>query len=316
MSFIMLILGFIFLIKGADFLVDSSSKLAKMYGISSFIIGLSVVALGTSAPEAAIGVISGIKQNNNIILGTILGSSIANIALIIGLTATIMPIEVNNSNYKKDMLLAIAAQLVLFLLVSSGNIISRFDSIILIILFVLFFLYIISKSKNSYGIEPKTNDSHIKPTKKLKLFILIIIGMIGLVVGGDMVVENGTKIASMMGLSETFIGISVVAIGTSLPELVTSIVAALKKEPDIVLGNIIGSNIFNVLFVLGLSSLVYPINASPAIRLDLIIMIFVSVLLFLFSASQKRISRREGISFFILYISYIIFAYFSGSGNI
>ncbi|MDQ2084818.1 calcium/sodium antiporter [Herbivorax sp. ANBcel31] len=321
MYFVFLIIGFVFLIKGADLLVDSSSKLAAIYKLSPFIIGISIVALGTSAPEGVIGILSGIKQSNDIILGTVLGSSIANIALVVGLTALVFPIKVKESIYKRDIPLSIASQMLLFLLVSIGGIISRFDSLILLTLFVFFIFYIASESKKKNNISTPPIDvlkndkvtSENSSKKKLKLLFLVLIGMAGLIVGGNMVVENGKEIALVFGLSETFIGLSIVALGTSLPELVTSIVGSLKKEPDIVLGNIIGSNIFNILFVLGLSSLVYPIEASPEIRIDMIIIILASILLLLFSFTQKTITRKEGFSFFLLYISYIVFAYFSGN---
>lgn len=355
MSFIFLILGFALLVKGADLLVDSSSKLARMYGISSFIIGLSVVAFGTSAPEAAIGVISGIRQNNQIIFGTVIGSSIANIALIVGLTAAVMPINVKESIIKKEIPISLVSQILLFILIVTGSIISRIEAVLLIALFVVFLYYIAVRSnrikdtaeivqnpglnadspavleeKNVFDLEaaiensPEVtldgelqNETSRKFNKslyqKLKLIVLIIVGLTGLVFGGNLVIENGTKIALMFGLSETFIGLTVVAIGTSLPELVTSIVAAIKKESDIAIGNVIGSNIFNVLFVLGISSLIYPINIAANILVDMGAMILLSVLLLLFSATQRKVTRSEGVLFFVLYLVYIVFAYTTGS---
>lgn len=356
MSFVLLLVGLIMLVKGADLVVDSSSKLARMYGVSSFVIGLSVVAFGTSAPEAAVGVISGIRHTNQIVLGTVIGSSIANIALIVGLTAIIMPISVDKSVLTKEIPISIATKLVLLALILIGGVISRVDGVILILLFAAFLYYIVLSTKKKEKIVEtekvdykrpfhKTNKNQefkveagienpvdiklkkvqradgktytfpkaVETTKeKLKLGGLVVVGLIGLILGGDLVVSNGTKVAQMLGLSEALIGLTVIAVGTSLPELVTSILAAIRKESDIAIGNIIGSNIFNVLLVLGISSLIFPINLEPATVINIAVMIFSAVLLLAFSTYKRKVSRIEGIVLFLFYTGYIVFNYING----
>ncbi len=314
MSFFLLILGFAVLIKSADILIDSASKLARMFAIPSFIIGFSVVAFGTSAPELVIGIFSGLSQSNLITLGDVIGSCIANIALIIGVTAIIRPLAIDSSVLYKEIPLSFGIQLLLFCMIIIGGVLSKIDAVILLILFAVFLFYIFSRSKN-LGIANEENESSTETTTKnpkIKLAGLLIISITGVIIGGNLVVNSSTAIAHRFGLSDVLIGSTIVALGTSLPELVTSIVAALKRQSDIAIGNIIGSNIFNILFVLGVSSLIHPIPKTPGITIDISIMLFATLLAFFIPLRCKTISRLGGIILLALYVSFMIYKVFLG----
>lgn len=330
MSFFYLVIGLIFLVKGADLLVDSASKLAKMYGVPAFIIGLSVVAFGTSAPEAAIGVLSGIKQANQITLGDVVGSSIVNIVLVIGLTSVILPLKVERSVTRKEIPISFIIQVVLVFMAYVGGVISRIDGIVLLIGFILFIFYIGKQSQNTVDIDNNNDDGNSyeqRPSDDLniskslvqdgpvgkdksKLYILkllglLMLGLAGLIAGGNIVVDSSVEIAHMFGLSETLIGLTVVAIGTSLPELVTCVLAAAKKEVEIAVGNVIGSNIFNVLFVMGLSTLIYPIGVTRDVFIDFAVMLAATLLLFVLTLLKASVSRIGGIILLLYYGLYL-----------
>ena len=340
MSFLFLVIGFVLLVKGADILINSASKLAAFFGVSPFIIGLSVVAFGTSAPEATVGVLSGIDHTNQLSLGDVVGSCIANIALIIGVTVIIKPLVVERSTIKKELPLSLGMQILLLVMALLGSIISRIDGIVLLVLFASFLCYVVYSSRQdpenqivdgmhialdeiavtSDSIDASaelgtgnasilgSSTSQKSNIKEIgKLIFLLVLGLTGLVGGGNIVVDSSVNIAHMFGLNETLIGLTIVAIGTSLPELVTSVMAALKNESDIAIGNIIGSNIFNILFVLGLSSTIFPIKVLYSVNLDILIMILTTVLLFALAFFQKKISRIGGFVLLSYYIGYIIF---------
>ncbi len=314
MSFILLVAGFAVLIKSANILIDSASNLAKMFAIPSFIVGFSVVAFGTSAPELVIGILSGIKQNNLITLGDVLGSCIANIALIIGVTALIRHLAIEKSVLYREIPLSFGVQGLLFALLIIGGILSRIDAIILLILFVVFLFYIFKRSKD-LGIATPQNECEndvVAENSKIKLAGLLITSIIGVIIGGNLVVNSSITIAQMFGLSEVLIGATVVAIGTSLPELVTSVVAALKRKSDIAVGNIIGSNIFNILLVLGISSLIHPIPKTAGIDMDFFIMLFTTLAVFVITLRRKTISKFGGIILLAIYVSYIAYKIFFG----
>lgn len=313
MNFFLLILGFAALIKCADILIDSASKLAKIFAIPSFIIGFSVVAFGTSAPELVIGILSGISQSNLITLGDVIGSCIANIALIIGVTAIIRPLAIDSSVLYKEIPLSFGVQLLLFCMFIIGSVLSKIDAVILLILFAVFLFYIFSRSKN-LEISTEENESTTETNaehSKIKLAVLLIISIIGVIIGGNLVVNSSTAIAHRFGLSDVLIGATIVALGTSLPELVTSIVAALKRQSDIAIGNIIGSNIFNILFVLGVSSLIHPILKTPGINVDILFMLFATLLAFFIPLRHKTVSKLGGIILLTLYVSFMIYKVFS-----
>lgn len=317
MSYIILILGFILLIKGADIFVDGTSSIAKKIGIPSVIVGLTIVSIGTSAPELAVSVISSLQQNNGIAVGNVLGSNIFNSLVVLGGTALVSPIIIKKVEVKRDFIVNLAVTLLLFcltfdeLFISKGNVISRLDGCILLALCIIYILILIRSAKNT-TIDKELTETERNISIPLKS-ILSVIGIIGIVLGGKLVVDSATDIAYSLGMSEKLVGLTIVAIGTSLPELVTSIVAAVKGENDIAIGNVLGSNIFNIVLILGLSSVISPIPVSKNLMFDFIFLISVAILLgiivFANKKKTKKLSRWEGIllvTIYVIYLSYII----------
>lgn len=281
-NFALLIVGFFLLIKGADILIDGSASLAKRFGLSSLLIGLTVIAFGTSAPELIVNIFAAISGSSDIGMGNIVGSNIANILLILGAAALMCNLKVHDSIVKKQIPFSILSALALFVLINSTLIngigpdgLSRSAGIILIFFFIIFLYYTFSLAKGD-----KSEGENVKEMKLSKSFIFILIGIIALFIGGKLIVDNATSLALAAGLSEAFIGLTVVALGTSLPELAASIIAARKKQVGMAVGNVIGSNIFNLLWILGLTSIIKPIEYNPAMNFDIIFLIFVSILLF------------------------------------
>ena len=323
MQYFMLILGLAMIVKSSDILIDSTSKIAKHYGVSTFVIGITVVAFGTSAPELAVGILSGISRTNQLTLGNIIGSSMSNTALIVGSSAIIMTLRVRDSVIKREipMLLAIQAVLAAMLLIDGE--LSRSEGCILLLGFAGFMFYIVKSSASSMKIkiDPQgdidmdgdnnqlPNESMIIDTPKgfIKLWLLSLLSLAGLFVGGQLTVNNSTSIAQSLGLGETLIGLTVVSIATTMPELITSIMAAVKKEPDIVLGNCIGSNIFNILLVLGTSSVISPIMADKSLWMDIVTMLSLTILILAISWHNRQIKRGVGIVLVMLYIAYLVF---------
>lgn len=320
MSYILLIVGFIILIKGADYFVSGSSKIAKYLKIPPIIIGLTIVAFGTSSPEAAVSISAAINNSDGISVGNIIGSNLLNISLIIGVTALISPLKVEKTTIIKEIPLALLSAFVLFFLTqdvlidgSEKNVLTRTDGLILIAFFTIFIYYIIGvilKNQDQDNLiikELETKENSEVNIKKAS--ILTIVGLIGVIFGGWLVVEKAKEIAVLWGMNETLVGLTIVAIGTSLPELITSITAALKKESEIALGNIIGSNIFNVFFVLGISSIISPLSIFTNVIIDLLVIIVINATLLIFATTHKRtINRIEGFLLSSIYLLYLVFA--------
>ncbi len=309
---LLLLVGFVLLIKGADFFVDGSSSVARLLKIPSIIIGLTVVALGTSAPEAAVSISAALKGANEIALSNIIGSNMFNLLMVIGICAIIKPILVSKDLYKRDFPLCILFTIIVTLMVLDRQL-QRFDGIIMLIAFVAF-MFILTKSalKSRKQAISEEDTSEIKAYSPLKSFILIAVGLIGIAFGGQIVVDNACNIASLFGLSQTLIGLTIVACGTSLPELVTSIVAAGKGENDLALGNVVGSNIFNLLFILGISATIHPIGGPGNLiitnsLIDLIILSIVTILFFVLVWTKKTVNRWEGASVVIIYLAYLVY---------
>ncbi len=321
MQFFLLILGLAMIVKSSDVLIDSTSKIAGHFGVSTFVIGITVIAFGTSAPELAIGIFSGISHTNQLTLGNVIGASIANIALIVGISAIIMPLAVKDSVTRREIPLLIGIQLILTALLFFGGTISRIDSVILLTGFTAFMIYVIKSSKQSIHIRfdeqgdidtdgdrdhlPQETTETYENKTMLKLYLFSALSLAGLFVGGRITVNSSSRIAQDFGLSETLIGLTVVSLATTMPELITGIMAAIKKEPDIVLGNCIGSNIFNILPVLGLSSLISPISVEGTLFIDIIIMIVLTAFVLYVSRKHKTIGRSAGIVLLSTYIGYI-----------
>ncbi|MBQ9827928.1 MAG: calcium/sodium antiporter [Lachnospiraceae bacterium] len=312
LPYLLLIVGFVALIKGADWFVEGSSGFAKLAHIPPIIIGLTIVSVGTSAPEAAVSITAAIRGSNDIAVGNIIGSNLFNLLMVGGICAIMKPLPVSKSIIKKELLWSIlAAGLLLVmgldavLFGAEKNMISRIDSLILFILFLLFITYQVRSGMKSHreGIEEDVPE--IKDLTPLKCTILLLIGIALVIAGGQLVVDSATKIARSFGVSDAFIALTVIAVGTSLPELVTSIVASRKGENDLALGNIVGSNLFNILFILGASGIFSPLNFADECFIDIAYLIAISIITMIFAATKGRITRPEGICMVVLYVSYV-----------
>jgi len=313
LTYLLFIIGFIALIKGADLLVDGASAIAKKFKISDLVIGLTIVALGTSAPELFVNIFASLNGNADIAIGNILGSNICNILLILGISALIFPLKVTKGTVWKEIPMSLLAALLIGIMANdylidkvNFNVLTRTDGISLIAFFIIFLYYTFGIAKN----ETDTGSVSVeKNFSLLKSGGLILLGLIGLVIGGQWIVNGAIVIANLFGVSQSLIGLTIVAIGTSLPELATSAVAAYKKNADIAVGNIVGSNIFNVFWILGLSSMIKPLPFQPKNNIDIGMTIFATVLLFLWMfVGKKRILQRwQGLTFILLYFGYIIF---------
>ena len=308
MSFVWLIIGFVFLIKGADIFVDNVASIARKLHVPSILIGLTIVAMGTSAPEAAVSVTSSLAGQNDMSIANILGSNFFNILIVLGVSSMITTLRVDINTIKKDTPFLILISSTLLLFVSDLNIV-RTEGIILLSLFAYFILSTIKQAKvfnnKSKNCIKETAFTVVEKVSLPKTILFSIIGVIGIVFGGDMVVNSATTIATTFGMSDNLVGLTIVAIGTSLPEFVTSIVAINKGENDLAIGNVIGSNIFNILLVLGLSMTINPISVSLITVIDVYFMIFITALLYLFMRKNNSLLRKHGILFVSLYIIYI-----------
>lgn len=311
--YILFVVGFVFLIKGADLLVDGASSIGKKYNVSSIVIGLTIVSFGTSLPELLVNLIASYNDSPDIGVGNVLGSNIANILLILGVSALINPLPITKNTYFIEVPFSLTATLLVGFLANatifnaSGDVvISRNEGFVLLFFFFLFmgYVYIVAKQRKS-----EFTNEEFKVMPMPKSIGLIVLGMVGLYFGGQWVVDGAIKIARLFDMSEHFIGLTVIAVGTSLPELVTSAVAAIKKDTDIAVGNVVGSNIFNLLWILGLSASLKPIPYDVISNSDIFMIIASSTALILAVVIGKRpiISRWEGGFFLIAYIWYIIF---------
>ncbi len=319
-TYLLFVIGFFVLVKGAGLLIDGGSALAKKWGISDLVIGLTIIAFGTSAPELIVNIIASIKGTADLAFGNIIGSNISNILLILGIAALIRPLTIKRGTVWKEIPFSILAVIVLFYLANDflfhqvkSAMLSRIDGVILVAFFVLFIIYTFfsARVKGEEKIDVKT----VSISSSL---LMIVLGSFGLFLGGKWIVDGAVLIAKNIGISQAMIGLTIVAVGTSLPELATSIIATFKRNADIAIGNIVGSNIFNIFWVLGLSSFIRPLNFNVNLNPDLILCILVSFLLFLFLVHGKKhfldffkgeyytLERWEGIAFVIIYILYIV----------
>ena len=311
---IILIVGFIILIKGADIFVDGASSLAGNFNVSKMLVGLTIVAFGTSAPEFAVSVKAMFSNSGDIVLGNVIGSNIINIMLILGITSVIKPIKVKSDTVKKEIPIVLLGSLMLASLIMDNlldnglsNVFSRGDGACIILFFGVFMYYLISVAlRNKRELKTKEEAKY----KLIPSIIYTIFGIAAIVIGSNVVVDSATIIATNLNISSRIIALTVIAFGTSLPELTTSVVASIKGESDIAIGNIIGSNIFNIGMVLGLPIFIFgSITASGFSGLDIIMLIVSAVMLFIFSYTKREISRKEGIIMlitFVLYYGYII----------
>lgn len=305
---LLIVLGFVLLIKGADFLVDGASSVAKKFHIPEIVIGLTIVSIGTSMPELFVSTTSALQGSADVSIGNIIGSNICNLLLILGLSAVISPVKFQKSTRNIEIPMCFAITVVFMVLANLGNIISFADSIILLVLFVGFLGYTLYVAKKGQAEAAEEEKEEQKNDSMLKNIFLIAIGIVGLKLGGDFTVNNAVVIAQTLGISEKVIGLTILAIGTSLPELVTSVVAAVKGNDDIAIGNIIGSNIFNMLMIIGVTAFITPLAYNVTYNVQLIILLFALILLevFAFTKPKDNMTRSNGIVYVALYAVYMI----------
>lgn len=301
---VLLIVGMALLIKGADLFVDGSSKIAKALKIPSLIIGLTLVSMGTSAPEASVSINASINDLKDLSIGNVVGSNIFNTLFIIGVSTLFTPLIISKEMRKFDIPIMIGLYLVLILF-SFGITPLRIDiieSIILLLLFIGYILFLIYRAKKNPPVEEEKEENK---TPIIKSIIFAILGLAAIIFGGDLVVDNASKIAIRLHMSESLVGLTIVAVGTSLPELVTSIVASIKKENDIALGNVVGSNIFNIIFILGFSSVISSLTLTWTGFFDMMVMLLSGVIIMFYAMFSKNIKKWQGILIFILYVVYL-----------
>ncbi len=308
-----LILGFILLIKGADIFVDGASSTAQNFKVSKILIGLTIVAFGTSAPEFAVSMNALASSNSDMVLGNVIGSCILNILLILGVGAVIKPIKIKDNTVKKELPLALLISTLLTVLMldtvlgnGTVNQITRSDAIVILLFFTVFLYYLITLAKQ----KKEKNEDETPPFRLGKSLLYVVIGLAGVVIGSDIVVDNASSIANIVGLSERVISLTIIAFGTSLPELVTTIVSSKKGEQDLLLGNIIGSNIFNICIVLGVPVALYgTLNIASFQVIDLLMLVGSALVLFLFATINRIISRGEGMFMLTLFTVYYLLVF-------
>lgn len=315
LDIILLVVGFIVLIKGADIFVDGASSIAGNFKISKMLIGLTIVAFGTSAPEFAVSVKSLISGNGDIVLGNVIGSNILNILLILGISSLFHFLNVKNNTVKKELPITLLITTLFAVLLSDHlfdsnitNAFTRSDGIVLLLFFLVFIYYLISMARNK--IDDDQNEKYMPIVKSI---VYTIIGLICIIVGSNFVVDSASSLAAIIGISEKMISLTVIAFGTSLPELVTSVTATKKGEYDIAIGNVVGSNIFNIGMVIGLPVTIFGgISDITFNYIDLIVMLLSAFLLFIFSFKDRKISKKEGIAFLILFVIYYSYVIYTG----
>lgn len=307
-SIVLLIIGMVLLIKGADWFVSGSSAVAKALKIPPLIIGLTLVSMGTSAPEASVSINSVLNNMNDMSIGNVVGSNIFNTLFILGLSSIIVPLSISREIkfYDIPLMVLLYAVILLFGFVITPLIFDQVESIFLLILFILYTIFLIfrAKNRNNLNVEIKNKDNVDKKSIWLNI-LLAIVGLLGIIYGGDLVVDHAANIAKTIGMSETLVGLTIVAIGTSLPELVTSVVASIKKENDIAIGNVIGSNIFNIVFILGISSSISNLTLDWSTLIDINVLLLSGIIIWIIALKFKKIQRWQGIVFILIYICYI-----------
>ncbi len=301
--YVWLILGFVLLIKGADLFVDGSSSVARIFKVPAVIIGLTIVAMGTSAPETAVSISAAAQGQNEIALSNVIGSNLFNLLVVVGVCATIKPVIPAKEIIRRD--LPISLLCAVLLLVASLNLaLGRIEGIVLLLGFVIYIGYLVYTARKKPAANTEENTKKMSP---LKSALFILIGIAGIVLGGQLVVNSASDIAASFGLSQTLIGLTIVAVGTSLPELVTSIVASRKGENGLALGNAIGSNIFNILLVMGLSTVISPIGVNMQSVWDLVVLIAMSAVILVYLLIRKKLDRPFGILMVLCYIAYMAY---------
>lgn len=318
LNIVLLIVGMALLVKGADWFVSGSNAIAKALKIPSLIIGLTLVSMGTSAPEASVSINSAVNGMNDMSIGNVVGSNIFNTLLILGVSSLIVPLSIGKDikRYDIPIMVCLYGVLLLFAFVITPLKLDIFESVTMLVLFVAYTTFLIIRTKRANKKLAVTADSTTEQTTEVKeekkkpiwlSIILAVIGLAGIIFGGDLVVDNAAAIAKTAGMSETLVGLTIVAVGTSLPELVTSVVASIKKENDIAIGNVIGSNIFNIIFILGLSSTISNLTLDWSALTDLLVMLGSGVIILLIALFSKKMYRWQGAITVLLYVGYIVY---------
>lgn len=306
MVYVFLVVGFILLIKGADFFVEGSSSVAKMLRVPSLIIGMTIVAMGTSFPECSVSINASIAGSNALAISNAVGSNIFNLMVVCGVCTLFCPLAVDKGTLKKEFPFSVIVALILLGLGSYGMVLGHIDGIIMSVIFAGFLYWMVISAKKARS-EKQDNEEEYEIMPVWKCIFYIIGGIVAIIAGGDVVVDSATKIAENFGMSENLIGLTVVAFGTSLPELVTSVVAAKKNEVDMALGNVIGSNIFNILLVLGVAAAISPIAFIMENIIDIIVLVVMSLIVWVFAWSKQKLVRGEGIVMLLMYAAYVVY---------
>lgn len=302
-TIILLLIGFVFLIKGADMFVDGASDLATKLKVPAMIIGLTIVAFGTSAPEAAVSITSALANSNAIAVSNILGSNIFNLLAVLGITSIMYKIDIKPVSLKQDFPILLGSSVLLLIFIVTGAQISRIEGILFLILIIAYVIYLIYKAKKDSKNMP-VGTTHLS---SVKIGIYIILGLILIIFGSDLVVDAAKDIALSIGMSETLVGLTIVSIGTSLPELMTSVTAAYNKNTEIAIGNAVGSCIFNILFILGITTAITPIATTNVMIIDTIIMLATVVITYILAYDKNDFNRKDGIILMTLFIIYMIY---------
>jgi cation:H+ antiporter len=312
--YVLFVFGFFALIKGADWLVEGAASIARRFNIPNIVIGLTIVAFGTSAPEFIVNIFASLQGNSDIAIGNVLGSNIANILLILGVASIIYPLRTPENTVWKEIPLSLLAAILLAVLVNDiridgadSSVLSRSDGMVLLAFFMIFLYYTFSISKSQ---SQDKADENIKEISMGKSLLFVVLGLLGLTIGGKWIVDGAVSIAAVFDMPQSVVGLTLVAIGTSLPELATSAVAAFKKQPDIAIGNVVGSNIFNIFWILGASAVIRPLPFNSNSDIDVMMVIFASVVLFalLFIGHRHTINRWQGYFMLAIYIGYLYYS--------
>lgn len=306
MQLLFLAIGFVLLVKGADWFVEGAASIADKFGIPQIVIGLTIVAMGTSAPEAAVSISAALKGSAEITIGNVVGSNILNVLIILGLTAVICKVSVQKTTIFYEIPMVIGVTILMVVMGLLNNVIGRLEGLILLGCMVVYLMYLMRLAKRGASYD-ETLDEVAASSSMTRLLILVVVGVVAIVWGSDIAVNAATAIARIFGMSERFIGLTIVALGTSLPELVTSVTAAMKGNSDIAVGNIVGSNLFNIMFVVGITAVITPVVYASAFRIDSLVAIGAVVLLWLCVFRKKILNRMHGIIMLACYAGYFVY---------
>jgi cation:H+ antiporter len=308
MDYVLLIVGFVLLMKGADFFVDGSSSVAKRLRVPSLIIGMTIVAMGTSLPECAVSVSAALAGNTGVAVGNVVGSNLFNLMVVCGICAVLCPMSVSRETLTREFPFSVVIALLLFVFGWAGMSLGHLDGAMLLVVFVFFLVWMVRSAQKERAASKDVQQEEYQIRPVWQCVVFIVGGAVAIAVGGQLVVNSASAIARHFGMSQNLIGLTIVAFGTSLPELVTSVVAARRHEVDMALGNVIGSNIFNILFVLGIAAAIHPIQFYFENMIDIVVLVVMSAIVCCFAWTKQTLVRWEGIVMLLLYAGYMVYA--------